>query len=49
MTPSMNFKRESRTSQIEANKARAECDLAEVELRKDKSGAEAAEARARKE
>lgn len=44
----LNFNRDSRTTLIEANKARAEADLAEAKTRKDKAEAESAEAVAKK-
>jgi hypothetical protein len=44
----LNFNRDSRTSLIEANKARAEADLAEARARKEKAEVEVAEAVAKK-
>lgn len=45
----LNFSRESRTSLIEAQKAKADADLAEANARKNKAEAEAAESKAKKE
>lgn len=44
----LNFNRDSRTSLIEANKARAEADLAEARARKEKAEVEVAEAAAKR-
>ncbi|MFA6053444.1 MAG: hypothetical protein WC762_12710 [Methylobacter sp.] len=45
----LNFSRDSRTSLIEANKAKAEANLAEANARRDKAEAEAAVSKAKKE